>query len=290
MTELFFCLNLRLLKFLLFATIIIGNIMRFCTLASSSKGNVSIVYTDTTKILIDAGISLCELELKLEALGILPQSIDGILITHEHGDHIRSVGALNRKYGIKIYCHIQAYSSLLTKLGRIRDNTIFTFTDIMFKIGDFVIEPYRLPHDVPYCCGFNVYNNAKKISFATDLGHITEEIISKLYDSRLVLIEANHDEKMLMANPKYSLSLKQRIKGANGHLSNVVCAKVVSRLAVNNVKQVVLAHLSEENNTPDICYNTVTQYLESVGINVNTNIRVFVASARNIGPIFHITS
>ncbi len=264
--------------------------MRFCTLASSSKGNVSIVYTDNTKILIDAGISLSELELKLEALGILPSSIDGILITHEHGDHIRSVGALNRKYGTKIYCHIQAYDSLITKLGRIQPNTIFTFTDILFKIGDFVIESFRLPHDVPYCSGFNVYHNAKKISFATDLGHITEDIIAKFYDSRIVLLEANHDEKMLMANPKYSLSLKQRIRGNNGHLSNVVSAKVVSRLAVNNVKQVVLAHLSEENNTPDVCYNTVTDYLNSVGIQVDVNIRVFVASAKDIGPIFHITS
>ena len=264
--------------------------MRFCTLASSSKGNISIVYTDNTRILIDAGISLSEIELKLTALQIPLESLDGIVITHEHSDHIKSVGAINRKYGTNIYCHIDAYPSLVNKLGHIRPNSIFTFSEIPFKIGDITVEAFKLPHDVPCCCGFNIYNNATKISFATDLGHITEDVIAKLYDSRLVFIESNHDEKMLMANPKYSLPLKQRIRGNNGHLSNIVCAKVVSRLAVNNVKQVVLAHLSEENNTPELCYNTVSEYLTSVGVEPEVNIKIFVASPSCIGPIFNIKS
>ncbi|MBE5735096.1 MAG: MBL fold metallo-hydrolase [Clostridiales bacterium] len=264
--------------------------MRYCSLASSSKGNASIVYTDDTKILIDAGISIAELEMKLEALSISPRDISAILITHEHGDHIKSVGAMNRKYGTPIYCHIGAYDSLITKLGRVRPNTIYTFTDRLFSVGDMVIEGYKLPHDVPFCCGFNIYHNARKISFATDLGHITEEIIAKFYDSRMVILESNHDEGMLMANPKYSYPLKQRIKGDHGHLSNIVCAKVISRLAVNNVKQMVLAHLSEENNTPELCYNTVTDYLRSVGVEPEENIKIFVAHPYNMSPIFHISS
>ena len=262
--------------------------MRFCTLASSSKGNISIVYTDNTKILIDAGISLAEIELKLSALNIPLSTLDGIIITHEHGDHTKSVGALNRKYGTNIYCHLDAYPTLIHKLGKLKPDSIFTFTEMPFAVGDLTIEAFKLPHDVPCCCGFNVYHNAKKISFATDLGHITEEVIAKLYDSRLVLLESNHDEKMLMANPKYSLALKQRIRGDNGHLSNIVCAKVVSRLAVNNVRQVVLAHLSEENNTPELCYKTVSEYLTSVGVEPEVNIKIFVASPYKIGPIFHI--
>ncbi len=264
--------------------------MRFCSLASSSKGNVSIVYTDTTKILIDSGITLAELKMKLQALSISPQSISGIIITHEHSDHIKSVGAMNRRYGIPIYCHIAAYDSLMTKLGATQPNTVFTYTEVPFRVGDFVIEAFKVPHDVPFCCGFNIYHNARKISFATDLGHITEDIISRFYDSRLVVLESNHDEDMLMANPKYSYPLKQRIKGKNGHLSNIVCAKVVSRLAVNNVKQMVLAHLSEENNTPELCYKTVTDYLRSVGVEPEENIKIFVADPYALSPIFHITS
>ena len=264
--------------------------MRYCSLASSSKGNISIVYTDTTKILIDAGIALSEIELKLQALNINPYDINGILITHEHGDHIKSVGALNRKYGINIYCHVDAYSSLIYKLGKIRPNTIFTFSSNIFSIGDVKIEAYKVPHDVPACCGFNIYYNAKKMSFATDLGHITEDIIQKFYDSRLVVLESNHDEKLLMANPKYSLQLKQRIKGNNGHLSNVVASKVISRLAVNNVKQIVCAHLSEENNTPEVCYNTICDYLNSVSIEVGLNIKVFIADPRKMSPIFYISN
>ena len=262
--------------------------MRFCTLASSSKGNCSVAYTDNTHILIDAGISLAEIELKLQALSISVSQLDGIIITHEHIDHIKSIGALNRKYGIKIFTHILGYDSLVKKLGKIRDNSIFTFSDMPFKIGDFVIEAFRLPHDVPCCCGFNIYHNARKISFATDLGHIDENIISRLYDSKLVVLESNHDEKMLMANPKYSYQLKQRIKGENGHLSNIVCAKVISRLATKNVRQMVLAHLSEENNTPDLCYQTVSSYLKSVGVEPETNIKICIASPNQIGPIFHI--
>ncbi len=264
--------------------------MRFCSLASSSKGNISVVYTDNTTILIDAGIALQEIELKLSALNISPNNINAILITHEHGDHIRSVGALNRKYGIPIYCHVKAYDSLVSKLGKLRPNSIFTFSDIPFSVGDFVVDSFQVPHDVPYACGFNIYHNTKKISFVTDLGHVTEDIISRLYDSRLVVLESNHDEKMLLANPKYSMNLKQRIKGNNGHLSNIVSAKVVSLLAVNNVKQVLLAHLSEENNTPTLCYNTVSDYLSSVGIEPGVNIKIFVLDPHALSPIFHITS
>ena len=262
--------------------------MRFCSLASSSKGNCSVVYTDNTHILIDAGISLGEIELKLQALSISVADLDGIIITHEHGDHIKSVGALNRKYGVKIFTHILAYDSIIKKLGKVRENTVLTFSDVPFKIGDLVVEAFRLPHDVPCCCGFNIYHNARKISFATDLGHITEDIIAKFYDSKLVVLESNHDEAMLMTNPKYSFQLKQRIKGENGHLSNIVCAKVVSRLATNNVRQMVLAHLSEENNTPELCYNTVAKYLRSVGVEPEVNIKIFVASPHNLSPIFHI--
>ena len=262
--------------------------MRFCSLASSSKGNVSVVYTDNTKILIDAGVSLAEIVAKLAALNIEPSQLDGILITHEHGDHIHSVGAINRKYGTRIYCHIDTYASLITKLGKVRPNTIFTFSDSPFAIGDFTIEAFKVPHDVPCCCGFNIYNNARKITFATDLGCISEDIIARFYDSRLAILESNHDESMLMANPKYSLALKQRIKGNQGHLSNVVASKVVSRLAVNNVKQVILAHLSEENNTPELCYDTTCNYLKSIGIDPELNIRIYVAQAHNMSPIFHI--
>ena len=135
-----------------------------------------------------------------------------------------------------------------------------------------------------------ILNDEKSsLLYLTDTGYINRKYYELCRTKSIYVIESNHDEKMLMANPKYSLSLKQRIKGNNGHLSNIVCAKVVSRLAVNNVRQVVLAHLSEENNTPDLCYKTVSEYLSSVGVTPEVNIKIFVASPKAIGPIFHIT-
>ena len=143
-----------------------------------------------------------------------------------------------------------------------------------------------MSHDV-FCVGFNIWENGSKISIVTDLGYTTNSVVEKLYDSRLVILEANHDEKMLL-NGKYPAILKSRILGKKGHLSNVSSAKVVAELAQHNVKQILFGHLSEENNTPEVCYNTICDYLNSVGVMPQENIKLDILKPHGVGPIFVI--
>ena len=262
--------------------------MKVVTLASSSKGNSTLIYTDKTKILIDAGLLLSEIELKLTALNILPGEINAILLTHEHSDHIKGIGPFMRKYHTPLYVHNLGMVSAIKKLGNINENLVIPFYDKPFMVGEFKITSFNLPHDAHHCVGYSIEKDDKKVSIATDFGHTNVDIVKNLYNSRLVILESNHDEKMLLQNQNYSSLLKSRILGKNGHLSNVVAAKLVCDLANNNVKQVLLAHLSEENNTPQLAYDTVKQYLQANEIEIGKNIMVDVASAHKISTIFHL--
>lgn len=262
--------------------------MRVCTLASSSKGNCVLVFSKKTKILIDCGITLSELTAKLSALDILPSEISAILITHDHSDHIKGIGPLSRKYNTPIYCHQEAYDNIVKKLGRLNLNLIFRFGNVPFQIGEFDINSFQVPHDAPFCVGYSISQEEKKISIMTDIGAPSDEIIRNLFNSRLVILEANHDENMLMNNPNYSAFLKQRILSNHGHLSNTTTAKIIEKLCQNNVKQILLAHLSEENNTPELCFNTICSYLKSSGIVVGENIKIDIAHPRQISTVFHL--
>ena len=174
----------------------------------------------------------------------------------------------------------------VAKKSKIAEANLIRFSS-PFEIGDFKIDFFEVSHDV-FCVGYNIFENENKISIVTDLGHTTSKIVQKLYDSRLVILEANHDEKMVVASTKYPPILKARILGKNGHLSNVCSAKVVADLAQHNVKQILFGHLSEENNTPDLCYSTICEYLDAVGIKPQVNIKLDIAKPCGIGPVFVI--
>ncbi|MBR2467954.1 MAG: MBL fold metallo-hydrolase [Clostridia bacterium] len=262
--------------------------MKVVTLSSSSKGNSVLVCGENTNILIDAGISLNTLIEKLKLLDVDPSSIKAILSTHEHSDHSKSVGPFMRKYGALLYCHHDGVQAMVSKIGNVDQSKIFYFYEQEFAIDEFVIKPFKLPHDSVTCCGFVIHNGGPKFAYATDLGFASEQTIENLKNCKLVILESNHDEKMLIANTNYSDHLKHRILSKNGHLSNVNCAKVVCALATSNVKQVVLAHLSPENNTPQLCYQTVCEYLEAMGIVPNVNIKIDVAPQNNLGTVFVI--
>lgn len=260
--------------------------MRVCSLASSSKGNCTILYSEGTKILIDMGITLKDLEEKLEKLHLDAGELSGVIISHEHIDHTKGLTALYKKYRTPIYCHYNSIDGVMSKTKLPREAFV-RFSTIKFNLGDFEIDPFEVSHDV-FCVGFSIYFDNKKMSIVTDVGHTTDALVEKLYNSRLVILEANHDEKMLVASTKYPPMLKNRILSDRGHLSNINSAKVVAKLAQHNVKQILFAHLSEETNTPDKCYSTICEYLNKVGIEPQGNIKLDIAKPYGIGPIYLI--
>lgn len=261
--------------------------MKVCSLASSSKGNCHIVYNENEILIVDMGITLKDLEEKIARLKLDMNKIIGVIISHEHSDHTKGLLSLVRKYNISIYCHYNSADKIIEK-NKISSLCVVRFNDASFKVGGFVVDPFRVCHDV-CCVGFNIYEGDNKISIVTDLGHTTDEIVERLYDSRLVILEANHDEKMVLASTKYPPILKQRILSNHGHLSNLNSAKVIATLAQHNVRQILLAHLSEENNTPSLCYSTICDYLNSVGVVPDVNIKVDIAKPNGVGPIFLIS-
>ena len=258
--------------------------MKVCSLASSSKGNCTIVYNDHQILVVDMGITFKEFEEKLALLKLDINNVIGAIVSHEHGDHIKGLLAFYNKKNKNIYCHYNSVDGIIRKI-KVPSSALVRF-DGKFKLGDFVIDPFEVSHDV-FCVGFNIFENQNKISIVTDLGYTTNTVIQRLYDSRLVILEANHDEKMVMAG-KYPPILKTRILSKRGHLSNSSSARVVAELAEHNVKQVVFGHLSEENNTPEVCYNTIAQYLKTVGIEPQVNIKLDIAKPCGVGPIFVI--
>lgn len=261
--------------------------MKIVNLGSGSKGNCTLVCTETTYILIDAGLPIVEIESKLNVLGVEPTKINGILITHEHVDHIKSVGKLSKKYSIPIYAHFEEWQCLSSKDKNILPQLKNEFDNNDFYVGDMTISNFKLSHDANVCVGYSIYSNGAKFSIATDLGTCPKTIIKKLKGSNVVLLEANHDENLLLNNPKYPVILKKRILSNKGHLSNNACAEVISQL-VGGTTQVILGHLSEENNSPSLAYNSIKAFLAQKGIIEGKNIFIDVAYQHQLSNIFEI--
>jgi len=248
--------------------------LKILPLFSSSKGNCTYVESDTTALLIDIGISCKRLLASFDENKINPNSIEAILITHEHSDHIKGIKTFSTKYSIPVY----ATQKTWTKLSLIDINTSLkkTFTqDINFSIGDILVAPFKIPHDAIDPSGFSFYNNEQKVTIATDLGHINEYLLSKIIKSNTILLESNHDIEMLKAGP-YPWQLKQRIIGNYGHLSNSLSAKTIGYLIKNGTKNFILGHLSEENNFPELALETVKSNLKIQNIDT-ANINIVVA-------------
>ena len=258
--------------------------MKVCSLASSSKGNCTIVYNENEILVVDMGITFKEFEEKINLLKLNLDNVIGAIVSHEHIDHVKGLTNFFKALGKPIYCHYNSCEGIMkrTKLPA----SAFVRFDSGFKLGSFEIQPFEVSHDV-FCVGYNILENSNKVSIVTDLGYTTNAVVEKLYDSRLVILEANHDEKMLVAG-NYPAILKSRILSKKGHLSNASSAKVVAQLAQHNVRQILFAHLSEENNTPEVCYNTICSYLESLGISPQVNIKLDIAKPHGVGPIFLI--
>ena len=250
-------------------------------------GNCLYVESDNTKLLIDAGVSLKKIEKGLDTIEVSPSSIDGILVTHEHSDHIQSLGNLSKKFNLPVFANSETFDAMPKQTDKISTENINKFKiKQKFSINDIEITPFAIPHDAANPCGFNISCNDDKISIATDIGHMTNEILKQLEGSKFVLLESNYDTEVLKLS-KYPFSLKQRIAGPNGHLSNEIASKVINYLLHDNLKTAMLGHLSKESNFPELAYQTVVNEL----INSNSDVSklsLSVASRNEPSKLIHI--
>ena len=228
--------------------------MKFVVLSSGSKGNTTYVECNGVKILIDLGNSCKYVVEKLNEIGVKPGDIDGILITHTHVDHVKGLKVFLHKYGTKVY----ATKKIIEELDYVLNYEIIPLSN--FSIGDIYIDVIKLSHDAPECVGYIIHSGYKKLVYITDTGYINEKYFSILSNADVYILESNHDIEML-SNGKYPFHLRQRILSDKGHISNYDCSRYLSTFLGCNTKCVVLAHLSLENNTPDLAYQTLIDRL-----------------------------
>ena len=205
-------------------------------LFSSSKGNCTYIETDTTSLLVDVGISCKRLVNKLNELKINPETIEGILITHEHSDHVKGIKVFANKYKIPVYATQKTWDYLKTSIILPEEQTRIFVPNYSFNIGNIKVQPFNIPHDAIDPCGFSFCSDNDKVTVATDLGCINEYLLSNMLESKSILLESNHDINMLKTGP-YPWQLKQRIIGNYGHLSNATSAKTVEYLIKKGTKK-----------------------------------------------------
>ncbi|MBP3802206.1 MAG: MBL fold metallo-hydrolase [Clostridia bacterium] len=261
--------------------------LNFCSLYSGSSGNSLFVQSENTKLLIDAGVSSKKIENALSGLDIDPKTLDGILITHEHSDHVQGLGTFAKKFNIPVFVNSKTLDNMPKQKEKLSQNAINNFeVGDHFEINDLKIKSFSIPHDAINPCGFLINNNSKSIGIATDIGHMTTNILKELEPSDFVLLESNYDPEVLRCS-SYPYPLKTRIAGPNGHLSNEHAGKTISCLLKNNLKQAMLGHLSKENNFPELAYKTVVEELISGNYNENS-LQLSVASRDIPGNMIEI--
>lgn len=256
--------------------------LKICNLFSGSSGNCTYIASDSSELIIDAGVTAGRIEKALRVLGADIPHIS-VLVTHRHSDHIGGLAALTHKYPqIKVYAH-EIVADDIVKCGTERDRiTVFGLSD--FFVGDITVTPFKLSHDV-YCVGFGLTCGGRKIGYIADTGILPPEAMRAVGDSDLVMIESNHSPELLAANANYSYVLKKRIAGERGHLSNEACAEAVVSLAKSGVKHFILAHLSKENNYPELAYSVSHEALAAVGL---SEVGLSVALADKLGGLVKI--
>ncbi len=255
--------------------------IKFQSFLSGSSGNATFVTDDETSLLVDCGANGKYITECMRRIGAKPEALSGILITHEHRDHISGAGVLSRKFNVPVYATEKTWEAMGDSIGQIReDNRRITEKEMEFE-GLFV-RSFSIPHDAGDPVGYSFLTPRHKFTIATDLGHITKELEDNLSGSDSVIIEANHDVNMLQ-NGRYPFYLKKRILGDFGHLSNENCGKLCARLAKSGTCSIWLGHLSSENNLPSVAYETVSRILSQEGLSVGGGLSL------NVLPRYWIT-
>ena len=237
---------------------------RFTILASGSSGNCAYLETDEARLLIDAGLSARQIRQRLLGIGRAPENLSGILITHEHTDHTQGLTVLAAKLRIPVYCNRLTREAIESQLKTQFESRLFT-TGSSFDIGDVHVETFSVPHDAYDPVGFLLRTPSGNIGFLTDLGHATKLVIERVRPSNVLVLEANHDLKLLQEDTRRPWSTKQRILSRHGHLSNDAAAQVAEQVASASLRHLYLGHLSSDCNRPELARTTVGQALTQIG-------------------------
>jgi len=236
--------------------------MKFCVLGSGSKGNCTLVESGTTAVLIDAGFSGKETRRRLSLIDRSPEDLTAILVTHEHGDHVCGVGVLSRQCQLPVYANHGTHRAAASRVKTLYKREEFG-TGTGFVVGDLEIHPFQVSHDTADPVGFVISDGDAALCYCTDTGQVTRLIGHHVRKCRALILEANHDSQMLMDGP-YPLPLKQRVRSKQGHLANGDAARFLAGFVDSSLQYVVLAHLSETNNLPEVALARVRQELQAV--------------------------
>lgn len=243
--------------------------IRFSVLSSGSTGNATIIENEDVRLLVDTGLSMKRVEQLLQEREMSAADLDAILVTHEHSDHIKGLGALARKYDLPIYANEKTWEALHKHLGQIAEERIHVMdTGEMKDFGTLKVESFGISHDAAEPVGYCFHAGEEKLSLATDLGYMSTKVRDKIIDSDVLVLESNHDVEMLRMG-KYPWNIKRRILSDIGHLSNEAAGEALCELLSGQTKRVYLAHLSRDHNLMDLAKLTVNNILEEQGIYVS---------------------
>lgn len=263
--------------------------IHFCSLASGSSGNSQFIASDSTRLLLDAGLSGKYISGALEHIGESLKDVDALLITHEHSDHIKGAGVIYRKIRKPVYATAATWEVLDVKIGEVlpEHRRVITAGEL-FDIGDIRVKAIGISHDAAEPVAYAFGNGQARMCVATDLGHCPDSVQSEFLDCDLLMLESNHDVNMLRVGP-YPYYLKRRILSDVGHLSNETAAHVISRAVTEGrVRSVLLGHLSKENNLPELAYETVGSIVTEAGIRVGEDLNLDLTYRDRVGMLYHI--
>ena len=266
--------------------------VKFTILGSGSSGNCAYIETAEARILVDAGFSPLQIRKRLASIGRTPENLSAILITHEHSDHIAGLLGIADKFQIPVYCNRDTQDATVwtfkikwsKKMNlalkdsdalKSRINWQLFTTGASFEIGDLLVDTFSIPHDAQDPVGYILRTAAGNIGFATDLGHVTKLVLERIRSANVLVLESNHDVKMLQDCPRRSWALKQRILGRHGHLSNATAAETAAQIMSDELKHLYLAHLSRECNKPELAQHVMAEQLHHIGA---THIRLQFAA------------
>lgn len=268
-----------------------AQMINFISFGSGSSGNCYCLYTETDCIIIDAGIGVRTLKKHFANYGLSMASIRNILVTHDHADHVKYVGKLSNEYGLKVYTTEKVHKGIDANYCVAKkvyaENRVYINKGEAVKVGSFEVTAFEIPHDSKDNVGYRICCDGHVFCLMTDIGHVTDEIARQISEAEYLVIEANHDEKLLLSGP-YPMKLKERIREKDGHLSNESCAKALAENASEKLKHVWLCHLSGQNNSPALARETVESILNSYGRIAYTGFELDVLGRGRPSGIFEL--